>query len=80
MLTRIIFLEYAYAQKGEYGRALAQFRAAYKIRPGFPGVGDNIANALVDLHDYDGAARFCSENSRLGMPCAEDTLKRIREK
>ena len=70
----------AYAQKGEYGRALAQFRAAYKIRPGFPGVGDNIANALVDLHDYDGAARFCSENSRLGMPCAEDTLKRIREK
>ncbi len=70
----------AYAQKGEYHRALAQFHAAYKIRPGFPGVGDNIANALVDLHDYEGAARFCSENSRLGMPCAEDTLKRIRER
>lgn len=70
----------AYAQKGEYSQALAQFRAAYNIRPGFSGVGDNIANALVDLHDIEGAARFCAENSRLGMPCAEDTLKRISDK
>ena len=70
----------AYAQKGEYGRALAEFRAAYKIQPGFPGVVDNIANAMIDLHDYDGAARFCSENGKLGMPCAEETLKRIRER
>jgi tetratricopeptide (TPR) repeat protein len=70
----------AYARKGEYGRALEEFRMAYKIRPGFPGVGDNLANALLDLHDYEGAARFCSENSRLGMPCAEDTLERIRQR
>jgi tetratricopeptide (TPR) repeat protein len=68
----------AYAQKGEYGRALVEFRSAYKLRPGFPGVGDNIANAMIDLHDYDGAARFCSENSKFGMPCAEETLKRLR--
>jgi tetratricopeptide (TPR) repeat protein len=70
----------AYAQKGEYGRALEEFRAAYKIQPKLLGVGDNIANAMMDLHDYDGAARFCSENSKLGMPCAEETLKRIRER
>ena len=68
----------AYAQKGEYGRALAEFRAAYKIRPGFPGVGDNIANALIDLHDCDGAARFCAKNSKLGLPCAKETLERMR--
>jgi protein O-mannosyl-transferase len=68
----------AYAQKGEYGQALEEFRAAYKIQPGVPGLGDNIANAMIDLHDYDGAALFCSENSRLGRPCAEDTLKRLR--
>jgi len=70
----------AYAHKGEYGRALEEFRAAYKIQPKLLGVGDNIANAMMDLHDYDGAARFCSENSKLGMPCAEETLKRIRER
>jgi protein O-mannosyl-transferase len=70
----------AYAQKREYRRALAEFRAAYKIQPGFPDVGNNIANALIDLHDYDGAAKFCSENSELGMPCAQETLKRIRER
>lgn len=70
----------AYAQKGEYGRALAEFRLAYKIQQRLPGVGDNIANAMIDLHDYDGAERFCSENSELGMPCADDTLKRIRER
>jgi len=70
----------AYAQKGEYGPALAEFRAAYKIRPGFPGVADNIANAMIDLSDYDGAEQFCAENSRVGMPCAEDTLKRLRER
>ncbi len=70
----------AYAQKGEYPKALEEFRAAYKIRPGYPGVVDNIANALIDLHDYEGAARFCAENSRLGMPCAEDTTKRIGQR
>ena len=68
----------AYAQKGEYGRALAEFRAAYGFGPGFPGVGDNIANALIDLHDCDGAARFCAKNSKLGLPCAKETLERIR--
>ena len=73
-------LERLTRQKGEYGRALAEFRLAYKIQQRLPGVGDNIANAMIDLHDYDGAARFCSENSELGMPCAEDTLKRIRER
>jgi tetratricopeptide (TPR) repeat protein len=70
----------AYAHKGEYGQALEEFRAAYKIQPKLLGVGDNIANAMMDLHDDDGAARFCSENSKLGMPCAEETLKRIRER
>ncbi len=68
----------AYAQRGEYGRALAEFRAAHKIWPGSPGVGDNLANALIDLHDYDGAARFCAENSKLGVPCAKETWERMR--
>ena len=67
----------AYAAKGDYSRALAQFRAAYKIQPGFPGVVQNIANALVDLKNYEDAEKFCSKNSRLGMPCSSDTLKRI---
>ncbi|MGO9569600.1 MAG: tetratricopeptide repeat protein, partial [Desulfomonilaceae bacterium] len=70
----------AYAQKGEYGRALEEFRVAYKIQPGFPGVADNIANALIDLHDYAGAGRFCFESGKLGSPCAEETLKRMRER
>jgi protein O-mannosyl-transferase len=70
----------AYAQKGQYARALEEFRAAYKIRPGFPGLTDNIANALIDLHDYADASRFCSENGKLGMPCAEGTLKRIPQR
>jgi tetratricopeptide (TPR) repeat protein len=68
----------AYAQKGEYGQALAEFRAAYKIQPRFPAVIENIANALIDLHDYEGAARFCYENGKLGMPCPQETLQRIR--
>ena len=67
----------AYAAKGDYSRALAQFRAAYKIQPGFPGVVQNIANALVDLKNYEEAEKFCSKNSRLGMPCSSETLKRI---
>jgi len=68
----------AYAQKGEFGRALVEFRSAYKLWPGFPGVVDNFANAMIELQDYDGAARFCSENSKLGMPCAEETLNRLQ--
>lgn len=67
----------AYADKGDQAGALKEFLEAYAIRPDHPGVRDNVANALLALRNYAGAARFCAEAQKIGLPCPSDILQRI---
>jgi len=70
----------AYAHKHEYSRALNQFITAYRIRADFPGIRDNVANAMMDLNNYKSAALFCSESAARGLPCSTETVSRIIER
>jgi tetratricopeptide (TPR) repeat protein len=67
----------AYAQKHQYSLALNQFVIAYKLRADFPGIRDNVANAMMDLNNYQAAAHFCSESAARGLPCSAETTARI---
>jgi protein O-mannosyl-transferase len=67
----------AYAQKGDLPRALKEFYTAFKIQPNFPGLIDNLANALVDNGRNGDAKRLCAESDLQGKPCSEETLKRL---
>ena len=67
----------AYAHKHEYSRALIQFITAYRIQANYPGIRDNVANAMMDMKNYDAAALFCSESAEKGLPCSTETLNRI---
>jgi len=70
----------AYAHKHEYSRALNQFITAYRIRPDFPGIRDNVANAMMDLNNHKSAALFCSESAARGLPCSGETMSRLTER
>ncbi|MBI4962228.1 MAG: tetratricopeptide repeat protein [Desulfomonile tiedjei] len=70
----------AYAHKRDYARALDQFVTAYRLRADFPGIRDNVANAMMDLNNYAAAARFCSESAAKGLPCSAGTVSRISER
>lgn len=67
----------AYAQKGDFPKALDEFVKAYKIEPNFRGLRDNLANALIDSGRKGDAERFCDENAKGGNPCSDETLTRI---
>ncbi len=67
----------AYAQKGEFPRALKEFSKAFKIQPSFPGLVDNLANALMDNGRRADAQRLCTESDSVGKPCSADTVKRL---
>jgi tetratricopeptide (TPR) repeat protein len=70
----------AYASRGDQAQALRKFLEAYALQPTHPGVKENVANALLALRNYDGAARFCREAQKIGQPCSPDVLQRIINK
>lgn len=70
----------AYGYKGDHSRALTHFLAAFKLYPDFPSLRDNIANAFMDLGNYQAAAEFCRTSEAQGRPCASDTRKRITDR
>lgn len=67
----------AYASRGDQAAALREFLEAYVLGPNHPGVRENVANALLAVGNYDGAARFCAEAGKGGHPCSPDILRRI---
>lgn len=69
----------AYAQKGDFHRALQEFVKAYKLQRDFEGLRDNLANALMDNDRGKDAERFCEDSAKLGKPCSDETLARIRD-
>lgn len=68
-----------YASKGRFQDALPHFREALRLNPALDGLRDNFANALIDSGDPFAAQKYCSEASKTGTPCAEETLARIRD-
>jgi tetratricopeptide (TPR) repeat protein len=68
----------AYAHKGMFTEALAEFARAYELQPEYPGIRDNIANALMDMKKMQEAARFCAQGAVSKNPCSEDTLSRLK--
>ena len=70
----------AYASRGDQAAALGEFLEAYAIQPNHPGVKENVANALLAMRNYDGAARFCVEARKIGQPCSPDVLRRITDR
>jgi len=70
----------AYAHKHEYSRTLNEFITAYRMRPDFPGIRDNVANAMMDLNNHKSAALFCSESAARGLPCSGETVSRLTER
>jgi protein O-mannosyl-transferase len=70
----------AYGYKGDHSRALQQFLAAYKLYPDFPSLRDNIANAFMDLDNYQAAADFCRKSEAARRPCTSDTQRRIADR
>jgi Flp pilus assembly protein TadD len=67
-----------YAAKGDLQQALREFFTAYKMQPTLPRVRDNTANVLMDLGKFNTAEKFCLEAARSGLPCNENTWKRIK--
>jgi protein O-mannosyl-transferase len=70
----------ALAGKGNASEALDEFLKAYKLDPNLAGLRDNIANALMDLQEFQKAAEFCSTLEKSGTRCSEATRKRLEEK
>lgn len=70
----------AYGHKGDHERALRHFLAAYKLRPDFPNLRDNVANALMDLGNFEAADQFCRKSEEEGRACTSDTQQRIKDR
>jgi protein O-mannosyl-transferase len=68
----------AYAHLDNCSKALDNFYVAYKMRPSFPGLKDNIANALMDCDKYSEARSLCSNQDLI--PCNAETNLRIKSK
>ncbi len=68
----------AYAHKGRFDAALLAFQRAFTLQPDFPGLRDNIANALMDNNRYTEAEQFCAGAAIQGKPCKEDTVSRFK--
>ncbi len=70
----------AFAEKGNVHQALEEFFKAYKLKPTVPGLRDNIANAMMDMHEFRRAQEFCSQSQKSGLPCSRETLRRLQDK
>ncbi|MBI5570582.1 MAG: tetratricopeptide repeat protein [Desulfomonile tiedjei] len=68
----------AYASRGEWDLALAEFTKAHQLTPDLPGVRDHIANSLMEMGDFPEATAFCSRSQEAGTPCSEETVRRVR--